>query len=91
MEAAVMTTKTELLRMVREKCIDCCVGQMGEVAQCIAFNCALHPYRMGKDPTPARKQPAHLTANQVWGVRDYDDSMDGDHASALEAAYGPND
>ena len=35
----------------------------------------------------------HLKANaeQLFGVDDFDESMDGDHESALESAYGPNE
>lgn len=47
-----MTTKTELLKIVRAKCLDCCVGQVSEVALCAVVKCALHEFRMGKDPAP---------------------------------------
>jgi hypothetical protein len=49
-----MTTKTELLGVIRAKCIDCCAGSHAEVRECAARDCALHPYRMGSDPNPAR-------------------------------------
>lgn len=50
-----MTTKTELLKHVRKKCLDCCVYQAAEVNLCAAKDCELWPFRMGKDPNPARK------------------------------------
>lgn len=52
-----MTTKTEVLKSIRAKCIDCCVGSESEVKRCHLTHCALHKFRMGKDPTPARKGP----------------------------------
>jgi hypothetical protein len=47
-------TKAPLLRAIREKCIDCCVGQQSEVRKCTTFNCTLWPYRMGKNPFSER-------------------------------------
>ena len=37
----------------REKCLDCCTGQIKEVRQCTAVDCPLYPYRMGKRPDQA--------------------------------------
>ncbi len=42
--------KRSLKKVIRAKCLDCCVGQLSEVAQCTAIRCALWPYRMGRDP-----------------------------------------
>lgn len=78
-----MTTKTELLRIIREKCIDCSAGQLALVRECHLTGCALHPFRMATDPTPARagrRLPAGTGADADPG----DD--DGDHASALASA-----
>lgn len=50
-----MSTKAEILRIIREKCVvDCCCGSVKEVATCQIETCALHPFRMGRDPTPSR-------------------------------------
>lgn len=50
-----MSTKAELLRIIREKCVvDCCCGSVKEVSTCQIATCALHPFRMGHDPTPSR-------------------------------------
>ena len=38
------------LRAIREKCIDCSYGDTSEVRKCVAVDCALWPYRMGKNP-----------------------------------------
>jgi hypothetical protein len=42
--------KQPLLKVIRSKCIDCCVGQQAEVRLCEAYDCNLWPYRMGKNP-----------------------------------------
>lgn len=44
------------LRAIREKCIDCCCGQMGEVKLCPNERCALHPFRLGKNPYRAKRE-----------------------------------
>jgi hypothetical protein len=38
------------IKAIREKCIDCCNGQLKEVRECPIKTCTLHPYRMGKRP-----------------------------------------
>ena len=50
-----MTTKAEILKTIRAKCLDCCVYQPSEVRLCTAADCALFPYRFGTDPSPARR------------------------------------
>ena len=50
-----MTTKTDMLKAIRLKCLDCSVYQLEEVRLCPARACALWPYRMGRDPHPTRK------------------------------------
>jgi hypothetical protein len=47
--------KTPLLKAIRSKCLDCCVGQVGEVARCTSTRCPLWPYRMATDPFTNRK------------------------------------
>ena len=38
------------LKSIRQKCLDCCCGQMAEVKLCPCEDCALYPYRMGNNP-----------------------------------------
>ena len=47
--------KRPLLRVIREKCLDCCVGQVSEVRKCTAVDCSLWPYRMVTNPFSAHK------------------------------------
>lgn len=53
-------TKTELLRVIRTKCMDCCCGSYNEVILCTAENCPLHPFRQGKDPYKRKLSDAQL-------------------------------
>lgn len=36
-------------KAIREKCLDCCCGNIAEIRKCTATNCALHRYRMGAE------------------------------------------
>ena len=47
-----MTTKGELLKIIRANCVSCMGGYEIEVAKCSAPNCDLFHFRMGKDPWP---------------------------------------
>jgi hypothetical protein len=42
--------KIPALKAIRNKCIDCCCGQSTEVALCPCEDCALWPFRFGKNP-----------------------------------------
>ena len=55
------TTKAELLKTLRRKCMDCTYDQAKEIELCPARNCPLWPYRFGKDPY---KTPRQLTEAQ---------------------------
>lgn len=45
-----MTTKAEILRAIRGKCLDCSGYQPGEVRKCPVTTCELWRYRFGVDP-----------------------------------------
>lgn len=52
-----MTTKTELLKIIRKQCVTCCGGSFSEVEACQGgkrtneyTTCHLHPFRFGTDP-----------------------------------------
>jgi len=38
------------LKAIRAKCLDCCAQHPSLVAECHIETCALHPFRMGKNP-----------------------------------------
>jgi hypothetical protein len=60
-----MTTKAQILKAIRRKCLDCCVYQPAEVKNCAATRCELHPFRFGKDPNP----PDVGFAKNPWASR----------------------
>ena len=41
---------TSPLPAIRAKCIDCCGGSVADVRECHITRCALHPFRMGRNP-----------------------------------------
>lgn len=43
-------SKLTPLRAARLKCLDCMCGQPKEVRECPSIQCALHQYRMGRNP-----------------------------------------
>ena len=49
-----MSTKADILKSIRRKCIDCCAGQIAEVRKCHLQQCELWRFRLGVDPDPAR-------------------------------------
>jgi len=52
------------LRAMREKCLDCCCGQHGQVRECPCTGCTLWPYRFGKRPGGAKRTGKPLTDEQ---------------------------
>jgi hypothetical protein len=49
-----MTTKANILKIIRRKCLDCSVFQATEVRLCPATACDLWPFRFGTDPRPSK-------------------------------------
>ena len=45
-----------VLKAIRAKCMDCCAGHTQLVAECHIESCALHPFRMGKNPFRAKRE-----------------------------------
>jgi hypothetical protein len=50
-----------ILKVIRAKCLDCCVQQEAEVRKCVLFTCPNWPYRMGTNPLRA---PREITEEQ---------------------------
>lgn len=55
------------MRAIREKCLDCSCQQPIEVKECTVKTCALHPFRMGKNPYRAKrvKSPEQIAKAKV--------------------------
>ena len=57
-------TKSELLKLVKAKCLDCCCDQPKEVALCPIERCPLYSVRLGKDPNPRKLSEAAVEARR---------------------------
>jgi hypothetical protein len=58
--------KRPLLKIIRDKCLDCCAGDASEVRRCTAQSCPLWPYRMAKNPfNRAPGRGAHLRKSRA--------------------------
>lgn len=66
------TTKTDLLKTIRQKCLDCVCFQPKEVELCPSTHCAIWPYRMGNDPfkTPLSEKQREARMNALNKARD---------------------
>jgi hypothetical protein len=43
-------SKTTPMKAIRQKCLDCCNGQIKEIRECTIKTCPLHVYRTGHRP-----------------------------------------
>ncbi len=60
-----MEEKRSPLKAIRLKCLDCSCGNINDVKSCTHTQCALHSFRLGKNPN-ARHEP---TAAQLEALR----------------------
>lgn len=51
-----MANKNSPLYRIRKHCLDCMGGSYREVERCSATDCALYPFRMGKNPFRAKRE-----------------------------------
>jgi len=59
--------KRKLNEVIRSKCLDCCAGCKSEVSKCTAIDCALWPYRAGRDPFALpRGRGSQVGLKQNW-------------------------
>ena len=50
-----MTTKAQLLKVIRRNCCSCMGDQPTLVEGCTSPECEMFPFRMGKDPNRSKK------------------------------------
>ena len=55
------------LRSIRLKCLDCVVGNPGEVQRCHIEECSLWPFRFGRNP---READLMVPEYDKWGERE---------------------
>ena len=58
---------------IRAKCVECSGGSLKEVAECRVPACALHPFRMGKNPLRKKREGGYVPSR-----RSTDSDDDGD-------------
>lgn len=51
-----MSIITNPVKAIRAKCIDCMCGQVSEIPLCTCTDCALYPFRMGKNPYRTKRE-----------------------------------
>lgn len=59
--------KTNPVKAIREKCLDCCCGSITEVKECTVERCPLFPFRFGKNPF---RQKREMTEEQRKAIGD---------------------
>lgn len=53
-----------IMKSIRKKCLDCVCYQPKEVRLCVMSDCALWPYRMGKNPFRSQiSKSCHSSSN----------------------------
>ena len=62
-----MEYKTNPVKAIREKCLDCCLGSTLEVKECTVETCPIYPFRLGKNPF---RQKREMTEEQRKAVGD---------------------
>ena len=62
-----MEYKTNPVKAIREKCIDCCCGSTVEVKECTVVSCPIYPFRLGKNPF---RQKREMSEEQKKAVSD---------------------
>ncbi len=66
-----MTTKSDILLAIRQKCLECSCFQPSEVRDCVITACELWPYRLGRDPAPSSRRgfakPSGYTGDSLAG------------------------
>ena len=62
-------TRRAPLKVIREKCVDCCAGNKAEVRRCGHVDCPSWPYRMGTNPWRQRRLTSDQRAEQGQRLR----------------------
>lgn len=74
------------VKAIRAKCLECSVGNVAEVRNCVIPTCPLYPYRMGHNPARAglgKKNPAFFQSK--------DSTEDFESEETSEGSYIPEE
>lgn len=61
---------TNPVKVIREKCLECCCGQASEVSLCTIEDCPLWVWRFGKNPYRAKTKREPLTGEKLEAARE---------------------
>lgn len=53
------------VKAIRAKCLECSCGAVSEIKKCLITNCALFPFRLGKNPYRAQNLSDEARAARV--------------------------
>ena len=59
---------TPVLKAIRAKCLDCSGSSPNEVRDCLVRNCALYPFRLGKNPWRAQASEAQRESGRRMAI-----------------------
>ena len=51
-----MSSETNPVKAIRAKCLDCSGGSKQEVMRCELKDCAIYPFRLGRNPFRAKRE-----------------------------------
>lgn len=73
--------KTNPVKAIREKCLDCCCGSINEVKMCPCESCSLYPFRFGKNPFRQKREMTEEQRKAIGdrlknGRKNYSDSVE---------------
>lgn len=71
--------KTNPVKAIRAKCLDCCCFQPVEVEKCPAKRCPIWPFRFGKNPYRTKREVTDAmreALQKAWDARSRADAPD---------------
>jgi len=70
-KSGLKTKELTAMKAVRQKCLECSAWSFSEVKACPATDCALWPFRLGRNPRASQKkghQEGHFRPERREGV-----------------------
>lgn len=68
------TSRTNPVKAIRLKCLDCSGGSVAEVEKCPLKDCALYPFRFGSNPfrtsKPMSEEQKQILAGKLKAMRE---------------------
>ena len=83
-EECPLTTRTNPVKAIRMKCLECSAGSSWEVTQCWATKCPLYVFRFGKNPFRSKvereftEEERAAIRERLVGARNRENSLEED-------------